>query len=86
MLGTCTHAPHMRMIQIRNVPDEVHRVLRTRAAQAGTTLTDYLLTEIERISRRPTLPELVSRIRARAAVGKPIDSARLVRAERDSRG
>jgi antitoxin FitA len=36
-----------KMIQIRNVPDELHRTLKVRAAQAGMTLSDYLLSEIE---------------------------------------
>ncbi|MGH3557998.1 MAG: FitA-like ribbon-helix-helix domain-containing protein, partial [Mycobacterium sp.] len=39
----------MKVIQIRNVPDEVHRTLRTRAAAAGVSLSDYLLDELVRV-------------------------------------
>ena len=42
------------MIQIRNVPDAVHRKVKARAAEAGMTLSDYLLAEVERISSLPT--------------------------------
>ena len=53
---------HGKMIQIRNVPDELHRPLKVRAAQAGMTLSDYLLSEIEQIAEKPTLPELMERL------------------------
>lgn len=51
-----------KMIQIRNVPDELHRNLKIRAAQAGMTLSDYLLAEIEQVARKPTLKELMERL------------------------
>jgi antitoxin FitA len=51
-----------RMVQIRNVPDELHRTLKVRAAQAGMTLSDYLLSEIRQIAEKPTLPELMERL------------------------
>jgi len=51
-----------KMIQIRNVPDELHRTLRLRAAKAGITLSDYLLSEIEQIAQKPTLRELMHRL------------------------
>ena len=47
----------MAMIQIRNVPPELHRTLKIRAAEAGMTLSDYLLSEVERVARRPSVPE-----------------------------
>ena len=50
------------MIQIRNVPDELHRTLKVRAAQAGMTLSDYLLSEIQQIAEKPTLSELMKRL------------------------
>ena len=50
------------MIQIRNVPDELHRTLKARAARAGMTLSDYLLSEIEQIAQKPTLSELMERL------------------------
>jgi plasmid stability protein len=55
----------MGLIQIRNVPDDVHRTLKARAASAGTSLSDYVLREIERTARAPTADELDERIRDR---------------------
>ncbi len=51
------------MIQIRNVPDELHRKLKARAAREGTTLSDYLLSEIEQVAEKPTLRELMERLK-----------------------
>ena len=50
------------MIQIRNVPDELHRTLKARAAESGMTLSDYLLSEIEQVAEKPTLAELMDRL------------------------
>ncbi len=50
------------MIQIRNVPDELHRTLKVRAAKARMTLSDYLLSEIERIVEKPTMKEWLERV------------------------
>ena len=50
------------MIQIRNVPDDVHRRIKSRAALEGMSLSDYLLREIRRLARKPTIAELVDRI------------------------
>ena len=55
----------MGMIQIRDVPDDVHRTLKARAAMRGMTLSDYLRLEIERVARTPTAEELDERIRTR---------------------
>ena len=55
----------MGLIQIRNVPDEVHRTLKVRAAAAGTSLSDYVLREVIRVAESPTPEELDERIRAR---------------------
>ena len=77
---------HMsKMIQLRNVPDSLHRSLKARAAMAGMSLSDYLLTEIKEIAERPTLAEMRDRLRARKAVTLSLDTARLVREERDAR-
>ena len=63
MLLTCiTLSNKSKMIQIRNVPDELHRTLKVRAAKAGMTLSDYLLSEIEQIAQKPTLRELMHRL------------------------
>lgn len=59
----------MGLIQIRNVPDDVHRTLKVRAAAEGTSLSDYVLREVTRAARSPTPAELDERIRARGAAG-----------------
>src|SRR5690349_16631106 len=69
MLCTCNYAMHMsKMVQLRNVPDALHRSLKARAALAGMSLSDYLLAEIREIAERPTLAELRDRLRARKPV------------------
>ena len=74
-----------RMIQIRNVPDAIHRTLKARAAQAGMSLSDYLLAELRKIAERPTMDELRKRLQQREPVTLPISAAQAVREERDSR-
>lgn len=56
------------MIQIRNVPEELHRVLKSRAALAGMSLSDFLLAEIRLVAERPTRQELLDRLRSRDRV------------------
>ena len=74
-----------KMVQLRNVPDTLHRTLKSRAALAGMSLSDYLLSEIREIAERPTLAEFRRRLHARKAPAAGIDTARLVREERDAR-
>ena len=74
-----------RMIQVRNVPDTLHRTLKVRAAMAGVSLSDYLLTQIRQLAEKPTLSELCERLHRRAPVAPPFSAARAVRSERDSR-
>jgi len=74
-----------RMIQIRNVPDGLHRSLKARAALAGMSLSDYLLAEMRRIAQRPTPDELRERLRQRTPTVLPESAADAVRAERDAR-
>ncbi len=73
------------MIQVRNVPDGIHRTLKARAALAGMSLSDYLLAELRQIAERPTLDELRRRLEQREPVALPMPAARAVRAERDAR-
>jgi antitoxin FitA len=73
------------MIQIRNVPDAVHRRLKARAALAGMSLSDYLLVEIGRVAERPTPDEMRERLSSRPPVAPAVSPAEAVRAERDSR-
>jgi plasmid stability protein len=74
-----------KMIQLRNVPDNLHRSLKARAAMAGMSLSDYLLREIREIAARPTLAELRERLHQREPVSAPLDAAAIVREERDAR-
>ena len=74
-----------RMIQIRNVPDDLHRLLKSRAALAGQSLSDYLLEELMRVAQRPTLRELAERIKSRSQVTPPVSPAEALRVERESR-
>jgi antitoxin FitA len=74
-----------KMIQLRNVPDTLHRNLKARAALAGMSLSDYLLAEIKEIAERPTLAELRDRLHRRKPVFTAIDTAVLVREEREAR-
>lgn len=74
-----------KMIQLRNVPDSLHRVLKARAAMAGMSLSDYLLAEIREIAERPTLAELRERLHKRKPVAADLDTPRLLRQEREGR-
>lgn len=72
-------------LQIRNVPPDVHRTLKARAAAAGMSLSDFVLVELEAIARRPVLEEIIARIESRAGPRPKVDSARAIRAEREAR-
>ena len=86
MCCTCNHPFHMSAtIQIRNVPDALHRRLKSRAALAGMSLSDYLLLQIREVAERPTIEELRARLARRSTVTLSVDTADAVRAERDSR-
>jgi plasmid stability protein len=74
-----------KMIQLRNVPEALHRTLKARAATAGMSLSDYLLAEIREIAERPTLTELRARLHKREPVAAQLDTARLVQEERARR-
>jgi antitoxin FitA len=73
------------MIQVRNVPEILHRTLKARAAAAGMSLSDYLLAELRKIAERPTMDELRKRLQQMEPVNLPISAAQAVREERDSR-
>jgi plasmid stability protein len=74
-----------KMVQIRNVPDSMHRKLKARAAVAGLALSDYVRLELERVLEKPTREELLQRLSKSASVNLKPTAAQLVRAERDSR-
>jgi plasmid stability protein len=71
------------MIQIRNVPEALHRRLKSRAALAGMSLSDYLLSEIRQVAERPTIDELRARLRLRPETRPSVAPSEAVRAERD---
>ena len=74
-----------KTIQLRHVPDHVHRTLKARATLAGLSLSDYLLREVCRAAERPTIAEPTTRLARRAPVQMRISSAKAVRAERGRR-
>ena len=74
-----------KMIQIRNVPDPLHRKIKSRAALEGLSLSDFLLKEIERLAERPTPKEMADRLAARTPVKYRISPARILREERARR-
>ena len=80
------HARHMtKMIQVRNVPERVHRTLKARAAEAGMTLSDYLLAELQDVAGRPSPSEMRERLERRSRVVEGESSADALRAVRETR-
>lgn len=74
----------MKNLQIRSVPEDVHRRLKARAAEEGTSLSELALSELERSLERPSRRELLERLERRSGVEVPGGVAAAVRAERDS--
>lgn len=74
-----------KMIQIRNVPESVHRALKQRAAQEGMTLSAYLNVELERLSGQMTLREWIEQARTRKPIPTKRRAAEIIRSLRDSR-
>lgn len=76
----------MPSLQIKDVPSEVHRVLRRRAAEAGQSLQEYMLARLVEQARQPTLGEVLARAGDRAGGSVPlVDAASALRTERDAR-
>jgi plasmid stability protein len=63
-----------KMIQIRNVPDDVHRTLRVRAAAAGMSLSDFLKRDLELAAAQPTLEDVDANVSARGQSGLRTDT------------
>ena len=74
-----------KMIQLRNVPEALHRQLKARAALAGLPLSDYLIREARKLAEHPMPEEMRERLSHRAAYAGRIAASDLVRAERDGR-
>ena len=86
MRCACDHVTHMSvMIQIRNVPEDLHRTPKSRAALAGKSLSEYLLGEISDIVTRPTMEEFRARLATREPVNTSLDIAEILRAAREAR-
>jgi plasmid stability protein len=74
-----------KMIQIRNVPEKLHRKLKARAAAEGMTLTDYVARLIDRDLAKPSLAEMAARLRKRTPVVLDPPAWTIIRQDRDSR-
>ena len=85
MWQTCKYVLHMKMIQIRNVPEHLHRRLKARAAMDGLSLSDYLRAPIQAVADRPTVAEIRQRIASRSSPSLSERPAAALRQERDSR-
>ena len=72
-----------KMIQLRNVPDKLHRKLKGRAALEGLSLSEYLLSHIRELAELPTPSEMRERLRRRSSVKLPVAPADFIRQERD---
>jgi plasmid stability protein len=74
----------MKMIKIRNVPDELHRSLEARAAREGTTMSDLILAELPRLATKPSPEEILERVQRRTPV-PGASAAELIRPDRPDR-
>lgn len=87
MSSACVHAQDMPvMLQVRNVPESLHRKLKSRAALEGISLSDYVLRELKRVASYPTREELMARLAALPPVDMAgVDVAELIREGREER-
>ena len=72
------------MVQLRNVPTEIHRRLKARAAIEGMSMSDYVLREVRKALDRPTRQEFLERLKARPVRRLRQSTAEIIRAERDA--
>jgi hypothetical protein len=83
--GTAVNVVHMsKMIQVRNVPDEMHRALKTSAAAEGISLSDYIKRELGGITAKASLEEIDARIQARGP--SKVKRETILKLLRESRG
>lgn len=86
MCYTCNHVLHMStMLQIRNVPDKLHRTLKARAALAGMSMSDYALRMLRVALERPTREKLLARLAELPAPELDVPPADVIREERECR-
>jgi plasmid stability protein len=74
-----------KMIQVRNVPDQLHRKLKSRAAEQGVSLSDYILAELRRVAERISPRDLAEHARIIVREDRDPSPADILRAERDRR-
>ena len=79
----CRYRDHMANLQVRNVPEDIHEALKAKAAMNGSTLSDFLRTELAIIAQRPTTRELRERLRQREPVQLKPTAAEVIREWRD---
>ena len=86
MCRTCLYAECMsKMIQIRDVPEQVHSTLKARAAREGMSLSDFIKKELERTVERPTMREWLERTQQARPIPTKRSAAQVVRELRDAR-
>jgi plasmid stability protein len=73
------------MVQIRNMPEDIHRKMKSRAALAGMSLSDYLLQEVRKVAEMPTMEEMRERLARLPAVTLSRSPTEILREERDRR-
>jgi plasmid stability protein len=85
MRRTCLYAEDMsKMIQVRDVQEQVHRTLKARAAREGMSLSDYIKKELERTVERPTMREWLESARQAKPIASKRSAAQIVRELRDA--
>lgn len=73
------------MVQIRDVPDDVHRTLKARAAREGMSLSDFIKRELERTAERPSVQEWLERTQQAKPISSKLSPAEAIRELRNSR-
>jgi plasmid stability protein len=85
MSSTCLYAENMgKMIQIRDVPEDVHSILKSRAAREGMSLSDFIKRELDRTARLPSMLEWLERTRQAKPIRSKRTAAQVIRELRDS--
>jgi plasmid stability protein len=74
-----------KMIQVRDVPDSVHGILKARAAREGMSLSDFIKRELERVAERPTMQEWLERTQQAKPIPTRQTAALVIRGLRDER-
>ena len=74
-----------KMIQVRDVPEQVHGTLKARAAREGMSLSDFIKRELERAAERPSMPEWLELTQRAKPIPARRTAAQVVRELRDAR-